>query len=270
VKKRPQWTAFRGIVPGGFLRAIFGAILGATLLFGPATAASAADTRPCTISVGTLDWGFKESFRSYITSSIAHGKWTVADGATYETPTFSWANGVGEFDPSTREGSLAFVGSIEFTGHGSILDTTIANPTFRFANGAVAFLDLDVDGTTRDGKPVKEKAVEFITLDLSSAKVSSTGGSVSIAMAPASLTKAGADAFGSYEAGEHFDPIDLKFTTSSACAAEFVAGTRGNGVSSLTLWLVASGVVALLLISFLARRWLGPKRRARRRFAGQS
>src|SRR5690606_23738697 len=42
----------------------------------------------CTVTDAELVWGYKESFRSYISGSIAHGEWTVADGAAYETPNF--------------------------------------------------------------------------------------------------------------------------------------------------------------------------------------
>ena len=83
----------------------------------------------------SLTWGFKETFRSYISGTIANGEWTVADGATYETPDFGWADGVGSFDPSTGEGTISFDGSIRFTGHGGVLDTTVSNPQLRLLGG---------------------------------------------------------------------------------------------------------------------------------------
>src|SRR5690606_7451077 len=106
----------------------------------------------CTISDATLTWGFKESFRAYLTSSIAHGEWIVSDGAAYETPEFSW-HGTGSLDPATQRGDLAFEGSVLFWGHDGALQTTIANPRVVLGvDGAV--LLLDVTGTTQDGSAV--------------------------------------------------------------------------------------------------------------------
>src|SRR5690606_16003506 len=66
----------------------------------------------CVADAATLSWGFKEAFRSYISGAIANGEWTVADGASYETPAFGWSDGEGSYDGTSAEGLIAFTGSV--------------------------------------------------------------------------------------------------------------------------------------------------------------
>jgi large repetitive protein len=206
------------------IAALVGLSLGGLSLSGlspsatPASAqpAAAAATASCSVDDAAITWGFKESFRSYISGTIAHGEWQVADGATYETPSFGFESGTGEYS-SLGTGSLDFAGSIRFTGHGGILDTTVANPTLRFDTATSATLLLDVSGTTQDGAEIDEKRVEFAQLDLAAAEVSDADGALAITAAPTTLTDAGAVAFGTYEAGESLDPLTIVFTVSDEC-----------------------------------------------------
>ncbi len=183
----------------------------------------------CTVTGATLTWGFKESFRSYISGTIANGEWTVAGGASYGTPSFSW-QGSGQLDPEAGTGDLAFTGSVRFTGHDGALDTTIANPRV-LITGDEAVLLLDVIGTTQAGDPVSAVGVEFASLDLSGAKATTTNGVESWAGVPAVLTAAGAAAFGTYPEGESVDPIDLSVEPPAGCGeATAPEPTRGSGV----------------------------------------
>ncbi len=193
---------------------------GIEVTIAPAAAATTA-LEGCSVEDASLTWGFKESFRSYISGSIANGEWTVADGAEYATPNFSWADGTGVYDAETATGELAFTGSIRFTGHGGVLDTTVANPVIRFIDEDNAVVLLDVSGTTQDGSAVQSDGVEFVELDLSTATVEVVDGAVTITDAPATLTAAGAAAFGTYPEGEAFDALTVAFTTAD-CAAEAV------------------------------------------------
>jgi hypothetical protein len=177
-------------------------------LGGPA-AAPAANPAGCVVSGAELDWGFKESFRAYIDGTIANGEWTVADGAIYEIPEFGWRDGGGTVDPSRSSGTVAFEGSVRFTGHDGILDTTIANPVIRFDDARTATLLLDVDGDTMDGEPISVDAQEFVTIDLSGADLSPGDGVISVTEAPTTLTEAGSIAFPNYEAGSDFDAISF-------------------------------------------------------------
>jgi len=221
-------------------------VICAALLGGAPTVAAAADA--CEVQSSTLTWGFKESFRSYISGSIANGQWTVADGATYETPSFGWTDGQGTFDRAT--GTLAFTGSITFTGHGGILNTTVANPEIRFVDGQHAVLLVDVSGTTQQGAQIDEQQVEFVDLDLAGA-ITSDAATVSVTDAAATLTAAGAEAFGTYQAGEQFDPITLTLTVDPACAT--------IPAPSPTWWVwvfagVAGLVAAAVVVALVLRR----------------
>ena len=53
------------------------------------------------------------------------------------------------------DSTIAFAGAIRFTGHGGILDTTVANPVIKWSGGT-GTLYLDVSGTTQEGDPVDE------------------------------------------------------------------------------------------------------------------
>jgi hypothetical protein len=229
-------------------------VLAAALaLTGAPTGAAAS----CTVDDATMTWGFKESFRSYISGTIANGEWTVEDGATYSTPSFGWTGGAGELTGAT--GVVAFTGSITFTGHGGVLNTTVANPQLRFDGSDSATLLLDVSGTTQEGVPVDERAVEFATIDLDGAV---QGENVALTSSPAVLTEAGAAAFGTYEAGEQLDPISAVLPGAAACEAALSApGDRPNVTQVLTVvGVIFAAIVlvvvasAVLVVMLLARR----------------
>ncbi len=177
-----------------------------------------------------MTWGFKESFRSYISGTIANGEWTVADGATYETPDFGWADGEGSYDGETGKGLVEFTGSITFTGHGDILNTTVGNPQFQFVDAGTALLILDVTGTTQEGEAVSELGVEFVELDLADV-VQIVDGILTVTDATALLTPAGAAAFGTYPEGEQFDPVSLTAVLDASCADEVTVAPGGNDSS---------------------------------------
>ena len=226
------------------------------------SAAPAAAAESCDVDAATLTWGFKESFRSYISSTIANGEWTVADGATYATPNFGFDDGVGTFVGA--DGTVSFAGSIEFTGHGGILDTTISKPRLKFVDDT-ALLVLDVSGTTQQGLAVDTANVEFALLDLNSATITRDATSITVANAPAALTAAGADAFGTYPVGEALDPVTFAFGTSAACAASLVPLSSIFTQQPLTTWLLIATLLAAMIAVFviLLRREL-LRRRERR------
>jgi hypothetical protein len=188
-------------------RAAAALALAALLVVGAAPAASASPG--CEVSGATLDWGFKESFRAYIDGSIANGEWATTDGAVYSTPEFGWRAGAGSIDPVGPGGVIAFAGSVRFTGHDGVLDTTIANPAIRLDGPESATLLLDVTGPTMEGDPVDEIGVAFVRIDLSTAELASSTDGIVVSSAPTTLTEDGAAAFPNYDPGEAFDPISF-------------------------------------------------------------
>lgn len=187
-----------------------------------AGAASATRASSCPVSGASLSWGVKESFRSYISGSIAKGSWAAEGGATYATPSFGWSSGTGELDAGAgagdaATGDVAFTGSVRFTGHQGVLDTTIADPVLRFTSATSAQLLLDVAGTTQEGVAVSSSDVPFADVDLAASPVDPATGAFSFAAAPTTLTAEGAAAFGSYEPGTALDPLSAEVPV--ACTA---------------------------------------------------
>ena len=184
---------------------------------------AAAQQAGCTVESAELEWGFKETFRAYISGTIANGEWQVIDGATYETPSFGWTGGgTFEADPEGSSASaapladLAFAGGVRFVGHGGVLDTTVSNPRIVITEDGASLL-LDVVGETQQGVAVEVMAVPFADLDLSTAEITSEGDIVTLAGIGATLTEQGSAAFGTYPAGDALDPITLRVTLPASC-----------------------------------------------------
>jgi hypothetical protein len=197
--------------------------VGASLLGAPATAVAQTSDQVCEISGGTLTWGVKESFRAYISGSIANGSWETTDGADYETPEFAWSDGTGSYDPATGTGSVSFTGTVHFTGHDGVLDLTLANPTIEFEGGGSAALLLDARSNDMEGEVAVDAQQEWVgEIDLG-ADPAVTDGRIDAAELPTTLTNSGAAAFaGFYQAGVDLDPVSLALVT-DGCAAETAA-----------------------------------------------
>jgi Htaa len=202
------------------LSAVAALLLGGVLVVAPAAGAAtpAPASASCTVQGGTLTWGVKESFRSYISGSIAKGGWEAGDGATYATPAFAFTGATGEIDPVSGAGRVAFHGSVHFTGHGGILDLTIASPTLRIDGDGRATLLLDVRGTDTSGAPaIDAKQTEIGTLAAAPA-VDAAAGALTLSAVPLALSAAGAPAFGGFYAeGEELDPVTA--TVQLSCPA---------------------------------------------------
>lgn len=232
-------------------------ILNWSVIIAPAALAAALIVAPgCDVTDATLTWGFKESFRAYIDGSIANGEWTTANGATYDTPSFSWANGSGRYDPATGTGSIAFTGSVRFVGHDGLLDTTIENPTLML-DGDSGRLLLDVTGVTMDGVMVDTDDVPFVLLP----SVEVVGDdAVRTVDAETTLTEDGATAFPNYPAGEAFDPVSVSMNVGKTC--DTVTVDEGYGPQApqfpLAAFLTGLGVLAVVAAAavflFLTRR----------------
>ena len=216
----------------------------------------------CQVQDAALTWGFKETFRSYISGSIANGEWEVLDGATYETPEFGFT-GAGAFDQATGAGELTFAGGIRFTGHGGILDTTVSNPRVIMLDAESGQLVLDVVGTTQEGEEVSAEGVVFADLDLSASSRSAQDGVLVISDIPAVLTATGAEAFGTYPAGDPLDPLTITATLADDCGEVVIAEPEApvaeqpaaNDLTWLWIALVALLLIVIaVLVTMLVRR----------------
>lgn len=231
------------------------ALLAAAAATVPATAAVAATTAAeCRIDDAGLDWGFKESFRAYIDGTIANGEWTTDGDASYTTPEFRFSGGRGALSPATGELVLDFEGSIRFTGHGGVLDTTFANPRVVVDRLGTMTVSLDVAGETMAGDEVGLRAVPFVASDVESRSGSAWG---LLASSP-TLTPDGSAAFPDYPEGEVFDPVLVTADLDEACATAIAAAQEERalpgriGIIAGAALLVASA--AVLAIVLLRRR----------------
>lgn len=237
------------------------ALAGSALLVAPTAASAQTSDAACEVTGSTLSWGVKESFRAYISGSIANGAWETSDGAEYETPEFVWTNGTGTFDPTTGTGSVSFTGTVHFTGHDGVLDLTLANPTVEFEGGGSAALLLDARSTDMEGEVVVDTAQEWVGEIALDGDLVPSGGVLDLADQQTTLTNSGAAAFaGFYEAGVDLDPLSVTLgldgcdtdaaavadepTTEEPVAAAPVAEDEGD-----IPWLpIAVGGVALIVI----------------------
>lgn len=188
----------------------------------------------CVASAGSFSWGFKESFRAYVSGSIANGEWSTEGGIAYSTPDFIGDELSGEVRLDTMTGELAVDGSMRFTGHDGILDTTIADPQLQFDGAGELVMVVDITGTTQDFVEVSAVDVPFVVGDLAAAEWSVDGGLLVIAAVPLALTAEGAEAFGTYPEGEPFDALTVTLDAGADCAAAALEA-RANQPGSVTL-----------------------------------
>ena len=200
----------------------------------------------CDVTDATLTWGFKESFRAYIDSDIANGEWTTDGAVSYDTPAFTWTGGTGTYTPITGDAVISFTGSVRFTGHEGVLDTTIADPVVRLGGGTGVLL-LDVSGPTMDGTPVDVQDVPFV--DLPTAEVVG-GGAVRTVEADTVLTEDGNAAFPNYEVGAAFDPVAVSIIVGTDCPVAAVVDDvdTSDAASPLLVGLISAGALAAAAI----------------------
>lgn len=242
------------------MRRALAVLLTAGLMAVAPAGAAAAQAPGCDVESGVLTWGFKESFRAYIDGSIANGEWTVADGATYDTPSFGFPAESGRVDPRDPNGSIAFAGSVRFTGHGGILDTTVANPVLVVRSDGSGILLLDVSGPTMDGDDVTVEGAGFVDVDLTGQDLTPVDGVITIDAAPTTLTEDGAVAFPNYEAGSAFDPLTATLDvgdcdlTGQPIGTDTTVDTTGSGMPWLAPAVALLVAVAAATIALLATR----------------
>src|SRR6476469_392161 len=179
------------------------------LLAGPFVGAALAST----FSGGYLDWGVKQSCRSYIAGPIAHGTITTSDGATKNADgTFRFpAATSGTVDAGEDTAGLAFTGKVEFTGHDGLLYMTIEDIRLSLTGSGGTLVADVVSKSLSSGVLTTYDDVEFATL----ADTDLTGtDTVTGTNVGATLTEDGSPAFaGFYPAGTALDPLSFAVTT---------------------------------------------------------
>ena len=207
-----------------------------------------------TIKSANLGWGVRDSFRNYVRGGIANGSWEL-NGTSYSSDAFNWSNGTGTFKGG--KGSISFSGSVRFTGHHGILDTTIANPRLEI-NGNSGTLYATMNSNDPSGKATNYGEVALLKVDLSGLQSSSDA--VSVNGAATTLTAEGAKAFaGFYEAGKDMAPLSFSAAINGAkTTTKTVTETvyEGKGCDPVTgkplASTGASGVEGTLVAGFIA------------------
>ncbi|SDD07044.1 HtaA domain-containing protein [Glycomyces harbinensis] len=147
------------------------------------------------LSGGRLDWGVKESFRSYITGPIAQGEVQTGDGASTVDGSYRFHSASGSYEDGTA--AIDYQGWVYFWGHDGELDLTFANPSVEYS-GSSGTLYVYVNGSRTD------------MASLGGASLEVTGTTLAVSGASATLTANGAEAFaGYYEAGQELDPVSF-------------------------------------------------------------
>ncbi|WP_048753379.1 HtaA domain-containing protein [Rothia dentocariosa] len=183
------------------------------------------------VASADLGWGVRDSFRNYIRGGIANGSWDL-NGTTYSNNAFQWAKGTGSFKDG--KGSISFTGSVHFTGHHGILDTTISNPRLEI-NGKTAVLYATMVGNDMDGKSHNYGEVALLNVDVSGLQVS--GDKISISGAGTTITSEGAKAFaGFYEAGKDMAPLSFSASLSGAQPAGNTTKTQATQTVTETVY----------------------------------
>ena len=207
-----------------------------------------------TIKSANLGWGVRDSFRNYVRGGIANGSWEL-NGTSYSSDAFNWSNGTGTF--KNGKGSISFSGSVRFTGHHGILDTTIANPRLEI-NGNSGTLYATMSSNDPSGKATNYGEVALLKVDLSG--LQSSTDAVSVNGAATTLTAEGAKAFaGFYDAGKDMAPLSFSAAINGAeTTTKTVSETvyEGEGCDPVTgkplASTGASGVEGTLVAGFIA------------------
>lgn len=201
-----------------------------------------AQTEYRTASDGSLNWGFRQSFRNYIQTGVAKGSITLGDGASDNGGNFAFTPRTnGTTVTSDSQGTVEFNGSVHFLGHQAddkwILDTTMSDIKMVF-NGSSAQLVVDLvarefKGTTYDdiGEYIISDDIVLADVSLNSAADFSQD-SIDLS-GTTTLTAAGAQAFGGfYETGDALDPTGGSLTISSTTTAPSTSTTSTSASTS--------------------------------------
>ncbi|MER7742118.1 HtaA domain-containing protein [Streptomyces sp. NPDC096538] len=185
------------------------------------------------IADGTLGWGVKQSFRAYVVGPVAKGKVTASDGATQAdgNGAFTFTGATGTYDTEAGTLKAVFKGAVNFKGHehdgAHSLDLTLSDLRVNLTKGKGA-LSADVadhDETTQD--------VVLADLSAPSAALTAKDDVITLDGVNATLTEAGAKAFGGfYATGAELDPLSLAVALTEG--AELPSGSDGSGSGNET------------------------------------
>ncbi|WP_208639794.1 HtaA domain-containing protein, partial [Streptomyces tricolor] len=185
------------------------------------------------IADGTLRWGVKDSFRTYVVTGAAHGRITASGGATQAAGNgpFTFSGATGTYDTTAGTLSAAFKGAVTFKGHENNgtygLDLTLSDLKASVGRGT---------GTlTADVTSLGKKSEDVVLADLKARSAALTPKNDVIALdgVTATLTDAGAKAFsGYYPKGTALDPVNLSVALTTTAALPSAGPTAGGATTT--------------------------------------
>jgi hypothetical protein len=185
--------------------AVLTLLLGAiTLVAGPARAEST------TITQGSVTWGVKQSWRTYIgeTGISTSGGVTRDGGGAFVWPVVS-----GDYDSESNRLELQLAGTTHFTAHEGALDLTISSPRLVIDGDDPQLFAEVVSKSETTGQLVDYGEIAIVSLALESGAPDSDGGLTAWSPLDASLTAKGFEAFSrNYPAGTPMDPVSATYT----------------------------------------------------------
>ncbi|BDZ39108.1 HtaA domain-containing protein [Microbacterium suwonense] len=174
------------------------------------------------VTSGTLNWGLKESFRSYVTGPIAKGDFTGGS--------FSVSSGAVNVDAGDR-GQIRFTGSITATGHDGLLNFRLSNPRIVLNGNGTGSLYAHVRSTDTAGTKTTDATVRFATLSFNG---KSSGSTFAVNGASARLTSAGAAAFaGFYDAGAVLDALSFRVSLGGSTSCDSMTDPASGSSAAL-------------------------------------
>jgi len=186
--------------------------LGAAAVLVGGTPALAA---PVNVGGGSLDWGFKASFRAYVATGNGNPPIATSGGATRNADgTFDFPATGGTYDASAGTATVNYGGTVVFSYPAHFFEITLTNPSVVVDGDGTGSLLADVDLVANGGSTEQHlDQAEIATLATTAPTV--TGTDITFSGLAATLTATGASAFaGFYPAGTALDPV-----TASASAA---------------------------------------------------
>ena len=191
------------------------------------------------VTGGTIEWGFKHSFRSYFFGGFAHGELTTSEGVTFEGDRTAadgrivWPVASGSVN-SASSATASGTGEANFNAHGGALDTTLSNPTVEIS-GTEGVLKMDYEGnqftTNPNDTPVPLTGTQVVaaTFDLETTPDLHAGGTTTITSGPSTIGDDFVEVFGSYPSGSTLDSVTASLTVTSSCDGSGEPGGGDNG-----------------------------------------
>ena len=191
-------------------------------------ASAPASAAPRSFTGGTITWGVKASFRSYLKTPAANGTITTGGGATQaaNNGAFTFPIIGGSHNADNASATAESQGAVQMVGHDGILDIVLGSLRVDIT-GTTGTIELNATSRPYTGSettpqpPVSYNDLTFATLDLSAVTPTVTSTTVTYAAVPATLTAAGVPVLdGFYPAGTALDPITIvaNLAQPAACA----------------------------------------------------